>query len=159
MNITSIKLVSAVLGGIALGAISANGATLTVTSTKPTSSIIDSFESDGSQDLRVERFDGDPAPNYRTAGQSFQFANPFTISAVTFRISPDQAGNQVNGDQLFSGGDTLKLYIHEDSTSDGTPDARTPSRPIPEPPSGGPVAAGPKSNYLSIKGHSPKANS
>ena len=26
---------------------------------------------------------------------------------------------------------------------------RTPSRPIPEPPSGGPVAAGPESNYLS----------
>ena len=31
------------------------------------------------------------------------------------------------------------------------PSKRTPSRPIPEPPSGGPVAAGPKSNSLSIE--------
>ena len=31
-------------------------------------------------------------------------------------------------------------------------DERTPTRPIPEPPSGGPVTANPKRNYLSIMG-------
>ena len=46
----------------------------------------------------------------------------------------------------------ILLGAHYDSVScSETPDDRTPSRPILEPPSGGPVAAKPKRNYLSIQ--------
>ena len=90
-------------------------ADLVLSPTPPASDILESFVSDATFGLRVNRGNGQTRAN---AGQSFEHETAFQISAVTFRIWPNQSG----GDVSFSGGaDTIQLLIHEDTTANGTP--------------------------------------
>jgi len=93
------------------------GGTVALNGTAPTGNIIEFFEETSpTHGLRTNRGNSQTRAN---SGQSFQHATPFSISAVTFQIWPNQSG----GDLTFTGGtDVVELLIHEDTTANGTPD-------------------------------------
>ena len=84
-------------------------------SSPPSTNLLESFQSDSAKAWRTNRGNGQTRAN---SGQSFDHLAPYSVSAVTFRIWPNQSG----GDVSFSGGsDVVELRITEDTTANGTP--------------------------------------
>lgn len=99
---------------IVLATVSVSSASIiTISSSAPTTDLIEHNESANNRSVRVVR-DGTSSALLH---QTFKHENDFTMEKVTFRVSSYEAPYAFDGVN-----DQLRLYVHEDTNNDGTPD-------------------------------------